>query len=418
LSRRLVYAEALMKPYLVGETVHIPVAEIEKRILLSQATLCAEHLSEARIRAAIERKVWASNPFASPEFIASVDGKAIIDSVDVVIQGGSKYFFYKLFGSDLLWPHGALEVRARSLTVNVRKDVGNRPWHDRKGMGARILTNPDLEGSVLFVGGMPWEMNDVGLLRLFTPFGDVEGVDIHRDTFSGRSRGFAGVNLPDVKAAHEAIFSLNGAMVTSDGNIRPGYSEEYESWLNESWNVDAERSTEYDDNVQVAARLIAIVTDASRRLAEHIAQFPAALMQIEWRDFERMLAVVFEGLGFIVTCGRGSKDGGIDLTIRTKSSIYVVQVKHWISGKKVGGSILKTTLSVALDNRFDGGVVLSTSGFSRNAATAVTTVERKRLRIGGRWEIHSLCETFVGASQGLLLPLDPDAIVRSHTKEI
>jgi hypothetical protein len=233
---------------------------------------------------------------------------------------------------------------------------------------------------------------------------------------TGRSRGFGGVNFRDAGAAGEAVASLNGTLVTSDGDTRPKPSEEYDLWLRRSWDVDAESSSEYDDEIQAAARLIAIVKDASRCLAEHVAKFPRALMQIEWRDFERMLATVFEGLGFAVTCGRGSKDGGIDLIVRAKSSTYIVQAKHWTSGKKVGGSVLKATISIALHRGADAGIVLSSSGFAKNAATAVTTLERARLCIGGCWEIHSLCRTFVGASQGLLLSIDADAIVRTHTR--
>jgi len=403
-----------MKPFLVGQTVHIPVPKLERMTEVSKAIVSPEHLSEAAVRTEIERKNRAQNPFCTPEALARVTGIAIIDSVYAVTKEDARFFFYKLRDSALLWPQAALDLESRLITVNKRKPL--EPRFPRNSLWTSFRL-PDGDAG-LYVGGMPYAMSEVGILRLFTPFGDVESVDIRMDRMTGRSRGFGFVNFRDVAAEDEAIASLNGIPVTADGDTDNRPSEELESWLRRSWEVEPADFTEFEDEVQTAARLVEIVKDASRALAELVANCPMAIMQIEWRDFERMLAAVFEGLGFVVVCGRGSKDEGIDLVLSTKTATFVVQAKHWTSGKKVGGSILNATISVALSKGFDAGIVLSTSGFARNAATAVTTVERKLLRIGGRSEVHSICKTYVGASQGLFLPLDPDALVRTHTRGI
>jgi hypothetical protein len=141
------------------------------------------------VRAETERKARAENPFFSRESIASVNGKAVIESVHVVTRGRSNYFFYRLRDAALLWPHAALEISARCVTVTVRKSTKPRPlaWRVRsEGRNEQskptrpFFAIPDANDAGLYIGGLPYDMNDVGLLRLFTPFGDVEGVDIVR----------------------------------------------------------------------------------------------------------------------------------------------------------------------------------------------------------------------------------------------
>ena len=222
-----------------------------------------------------------------------------------------------------------------------------------------------------------------------------------------------------VTAANDAIAALNGIEVADTGELASVYErEEYLAWLRGSWNVAAANLREYGDESSSATRTIPIAEAYSRCLAQFIADHPHDLATIEWRDFERMLAAVFEGLGFGVTCGPGSKDGGVDLRLTTSSTTYVVQAKHWVSGKRVGGKALQATVTVAMLEGQGSAIVLSTSGFTRNAATVVTSVQRARLRIGGQWEIHSLCRTYVSVNQGLLQPLDPDAVIRTHTRSL
>lgn len=66
-------------------------------------------------------------------------------------------------------------------------------------------------------------------------------------------------------------------------------------------------------------------------------QHPDELATVEWRDLERLLREVFEGIGFHVILTRPSKDGGFDLeltaTERGQKQVYLVEVKHWSEQK-------------------------------------------------------------------------------------
>lgn len=62
----------------------------------------------------------------------------------------------------------------------------------------------------LFVGSLPWAVDDQALEDLFKDFGTVTSAKVIMDRDSGRSKGFGFVEFDDDNAAQEAIKSLNG----------------------------------------------------------------------------------------------------------------------------------------------------------------------------------------------------------------
>ncbi|MGA8185523.1 MAG: RNA-binding protein [Terriglobia bacterium] len=69
----------------------------------------------------------------------------------------------------------------------------------------------------LFVGNLPFTATEDELRDLFSAFGEVQQVRIMTDRDTGRSRGFAFVEMPDDEAAAKAVTDLNG----KDFNGRP-----------------------------------------------------------------------------------------------------------------------------------------------------------------------------------------------------
>jgi RNA recognition motif-containing protein len=61
----------------------------------------------------------------------------------------------------------------------------------------------------IYVGNLPWSVKDDELRQLFTDYGDVSSANVIMDKFSGRSRGFGFVEMPDSLAAENAIKALN-----------------------------------------------------------------------------------------------------------------------------------------------------------------------------------------------------------------
>lgn len=65
----------------------------------------------------------------------------------------------------------------------------------------------------LYVGNLAFQTNEDELRAAFAEFGQIDSVTIIRDKFSGDSRGFGFVEMPDREAALAAISGLAGKEV-------------------------------------------------------------------------------------------------------------------------------------------------------------------------------------------------------------
>lgn len=61
----------------------------------------------------------------------------------------------------------------------------------------------------IYVSHLSWNTKNEGLQKLFEQYGEVTSANIITDRFSGRSRGFGFVEMPDDAAAQKAIDALN-----------------------------------------------------------------------------------------------------------------------------------------------------------------------------------------------------------------
>lgn len=62
----------------------------------------------------------------------------------------------------------------------------------------------------IFVGNLDFAATESSVRSLFEPFGNVERVNLVTDRDTGRSRGFAFVEMTDAAQADQAIAALNG----------------------------------------------------------------------------------------------------------------------------------------------------------------------------------------------------------------
>ena len=65
----------------------------------------------------------------------------------------------------------------------------------------------------LYVGNLSYSTTESALSELFGGFGEVASVNLITDRMSGRSKGFAFVEMTEYDAAQEAINQLNGKEV-------------------------------------------------------------------------------------------------------------------------------------------------------------------------------------------------------------
>jgi cold-inducible RNA-binding protein len=65
----------------------------------------------------------------------------------------------------------------------------------------------------LYVGNLSYETTEDTLRTLFAEYGQIESVNLITDRYTGRSRGFAFVEMSTEQAAQEAMSGLNGKQV-------------------------------------------------------------------------------------------------------------------------------------------------------------------------------------------------------------
>ena len=94
----------------------------------------------------------------------------------------------------------------------------------------------------LYVGNLSYQTTEATLSNLFGAIGEVTSVDLITDRMTGRSRGFAFVEMAQESAAQEAINQLNGKTVDEQdikvAEARPRRSREQQ----DPWGMRGHRS--------------------------------------------------------------------------------------------------------------------------------------------------------------------------------
>ena len=61
----------------------------------------------------------------------------------------------------------------------------------------------------IYVGQLPYNVNEDELRSIFSEFGEIANLNLIKDRFSGQSKGFAFVEMPNNSEADQAIKALN-----------------------------------------------------------------------------------------------------------------------------------------------------------------------------------------------------------------
>lgn len=65
----------------------------------------------------------------------------------------------------------------------------------------------------IYVGNLPWSVDNDSLRDMFSSYGDVADAVVIRDRETGRSRGFGFVDLSDDEAGNSAIEAMHGTEI-------------------------------------------------------------------------------------------------------------------------------------------------------------------------------------------------------------
>jgi Restriction endonuclease/RAMP superfamily len=147
-----------------------------------------------------------------------------------------------------------------------------------------------------------------------------------------------------------------------------------------------------------------IFRQSTHAAIETIASHPELVYSLEWRDIERLMALVYEEIGFSVSLTKASQDGGKDLVMYCLSGPsshgrkplkYYVELKHWKKGTRVGTEPVNKLLQISVRDGASGSIFLSTSGFTANVGKDLTS--RQNPFLGDLSTIHTLCRFYVAS---------------------
>ncbi|KAJ4706630.1 branchpoint-bridging protein-like [Melia azedarach] len=113
--------------------------------------------------------------------------------------------------------------QSSTLALGPGSSGSNPPWANNAGSAASAgsTSHPGLGSTAakpikeyddtnLYIGYLPPTLDDDGLIRLFSSFGDIVMAKVIKDRVTGLSKGYGFVKYADVQMANNAIASMNG----------------------------------------------------------------------------------------------------------------------------------------------------------------------------------------------------------------
>lgn len=117
-----------------------------------------------------------------------------------------------------------------------------------------------------------------------------------------------------------------------------------------------------------------------------------------------------------------SKDGGKDLIVfldvYNKEYSFIIELKHWRGGKKVGTDPVEKFLRVVINEKKYGGLFLASYGYTKDCIEAIASFRRYNLNIGDGDKIYAIFQIYKQKIDGRMLsPFDLLNVLSSGINE-
>ncbi len=107
------------------------------------------------------------------------------------------------------------------------------------------------------------------------------------------------------------------------------------------------------------------------RVLKYLSENPEALYQLTDRNFEIVMAEIYNKLGYKVELTKAARDGGKDIIIRKTEIlgdfIYYVECKKYAAKRHIGVGIIRGLVGTVNTDRVNGGILATTSYFTPDA---------------------------------------------------
>jgi Restriction endonuclease len=158
-----------------------------------------------------------------------------------------------------------------------------------------------------------------------------------------------------------------------------------------SWDTVALRmGSSGEEQASDATTVVLVeVMNFARRLLGRLVEHPHLLNAIDDHHFEELVATLLSDLGLKdVELTPLRKDGGKDIVATHidsdgNRSRFLIECKHWVSGKKVTMRWALRLMSVRRNDKADGAILLSSSGFGPRLLDQEVTLAVDKLYLRG-----------------------------------
>lgn len=130
-------------------------------------------------------------------------------------------------------------------------------------------------------------------------------------------------------------------------------------------------NTESQKEILEKDSAIIVLSPINDKILKYLSEHPEAMYQLSGMEFEDVIAELYNKLGYDVKQTKRTRDGGKDIIIRKPDLlgdfIYYVECKKYAAERHIGLGIVKSLVGTVNTDRVNGGIVATTSFFSRDA---------------------------------------------------
>ncbi len=117
--------------------------------------------------------------------------------------------------------------------------------------------------------------------------------------------------------------------------------------------------------------ILQISSVVNSKLIEYFLKNPKYLRSMKPRDFEELIAELFDGFGFDVELTQSTRDGGYDIVAignqHIAASKYLIECKRYAEANRVGIQPVRSLYGVVNDEGATKGILVTTSSFTQPA---------------------------------------------------
>lgn len=133
---------------------------------------------------------------------------------------------------------------------------------------------------------------------------------------------------------------------------------------------------------------------------KYLSQNPEEIYRLTSREFEKVMAEIYNKLGYKVKLTKATRDGGKDIIIRKPDIlgdyIYYVECKKYAVDKPVGVGIVRMLGGVINMDKVNGGIIATTSYFAQDAKDLIMDKNLGfQIKLHDYEKIHSLLNRVV-----------------------